>query len=207
MPRTPYVSAGMSLKTSYRFIAPFYDLVLDRATRSVRSRNLARLPQERSRVLIGGAGTGLDFPCLPKQHHYVAQDITSAMLQRARARCGELEIALLQGDSMALPFADASFDCVVLHLILAVVPHPERCLSEAARVLRPGGRILVFDKFLRRGQLAPVRRLFSPLIGQLATRTDVVFEDVLGQVPVLQKTRDEAALAGGWFRLIELKKD
>lgn len=207
MPRTAYLFPGMSLKTSYRFIAPFYDIVLERATRAARLRNLARLPQTSSRVLIGGAGTGLDFPCLPTRHYYVAQDITAAMLQRARPRCQGLDITLLQGDSMDLPFADASFDCVVLHLILAVVPQPERCLSEAARVLKPGGRVLVFDKFLKPGQFAPVRRLFSPLIGRLATRTDVVFEDVLAEVPGVRMIRDEDALAGGWFRLIELQKD
>lgn len=207
MLRTPYVFSGMSLKTSYRFIAPFYDVAIERATRAARLRNLARLPEAPARVLIGGAGTGLDLPGLPAQHQYVAQDITSAMLLRARPRCQGLEVGLVQGDSMALPFADAGFDCVVLHLILAVVPRPERCLAEAVRVLKPGGRILVFDKFLRRGQFAPVRRLFSPLIGRLATRTDVVFEDVLAEVPGVRKIRDEDALAGGWFRLIELQKD
>ena len=198
----------MSLKTSYRFIAPIYDVFLERASAAARRRSLAKLvPEPAQRVLVGGAGTGLDFPFLPEQHDYVALDLTAAMLARARGRSTGLDMALVQGDSMALPFADAGFDTVVLHLITAVVPRPQDCLAEAARVLKPGGRILLFDKFLRRGQQAWLRRAASPLVARLATRLDVVFEDVLEQVPSLRKLSDEPALAGGWFRLIELQKE
>lgn len=198
----------MSLKTSYRFIAPFYDALIDRASRSLRRRSLSRLPQQgTARVLLSGAGTGLDFPFLPPCHAYVALDLTGAMLARAAHRAHGLNLRRVQGDSMALPFAAHSFDYVVLHLILAVVPQPQRCLAEAARVLRPGGRILLLDKFLRRGERAWVRRGLTPLAGQLVTRLDVVFEDILEAVPGLRVLTDEPALARGWFRLIELKKE
>jgi len=73
-------------------------------------------------------------------------------------------------------------------------------------VLRPGGRVLILDKFLRPDQKAPVRRLVSPLLGLLATRTDVVFEDVLARAPGLEVVSDRPALAGGWFRHIVLRK-
>ena len=199
----------MSLKTSYRFIAPFYDAFLERGIAAdIRQRSLARLPQQGpARVLISGAGTGLDFPFLPPQHDYIALDLTNAMLAQAKPRMRGLQMQMMQGDSMALPFASHSFDYVVLHLIVAVVPQPQRCLAEAARVLKPGGRILLFDKFLKRGQLALLRRALSPLMAQVATRLDVVFEDVLEAVPGLQILADEPALAGGWFRLIELQKE
>lgn len=198
----------MSLKTSYYFIAPFYDIFLARATRNARQRSLSRLPQSgKVRVLLSGAGTGLDFPFLPSCHEYTALDMTRAMLARAMPRANGLHMQWVLGDSMGLPFAAGSFDFVVLHLIMAVVPQPQRCLAEAARVLRPGGRILLFDKFLRRGERAWLRRGLTPLIGQLATRLDVVFEDVLEAVPGLRVLSDEPALAGGWFRLIELQKE
>lgn len=198
----------MSLKTSYRFIAPFYDAVIAGVTRGARRRSLEALkPQEHGRVLVSGAGTGLDFPFLPGQHDYIALDLTAAMLARSRDRARSLRMAWVQGDSMALPFAAHSFDCVVLHLIVAVVPQPQYCLAEAARVLKPGGRILLLDKFLRRGERAWVRRALTPLIGQLATRLDVVFEDVLEAVPGLRVLSDEPVLARGWFRLIELIKE
>lgn len=107
---------------------------------------------------------------------------------------------------MALPFADESFDFVVLHLIVAVVPYSERCLAEAARVLKPGGRILIFDKFLHAGERAWLRRGLTPVIAKLATRMDVVFEEVLAATKDLSVVSDVPALAGGWFRLIELQK-
>jgi ubiquinone/menaquinone biosynthesis C-methylase UbiE len=130
------------------------------------------------------------------------------MLKRAKRRLGDsvADIRLELGDAGALPYADASFDAVIMHLILAVVPHSQQVLAEAARVLRPGGRILVLDKFLRPGQRAPVRRLISPVLGALATRTNVVFEDLLSQQPDLDVTEDHPALAGGWFRHIVVKK-
>ena len=197
----------MSLQPSYRLIAPFYDILLERATLMARCRSLSFLPNsEQASVLLCGAGTGLDFPHLPLQPAYTALDLTGAMLQAARRKFVQPRVAYIQGDSMALPFPDASFDHVVLHLILAVVPEPVRCLQEANRVLKVGGSILVFDKFLRHGQNAWVRRAFTPLSSKIATRLDVVFEDILVEVPNLQVTRDEAALARGWFRLIGLQK-
>lgn len=198
----------MSLKTSYRFIAPFYDVFLDRATRSARRQSLVKLPQQGvARVLISGAGTGLDFPFLSPRHEYTALDLTDAMLAQAKKKAAGLRLQWVRGDSMALPFASHSFDYVVLHLIMAVVSRPQYCLAETARVLRPGGHILLFDKFLRHGERAWVRRSLTPLMGQLATRLDVVFEEVLEAVPELRVLTDQPALANGWFRLIELHKN
>ena len=72
-------------------------------------------------------------------------------------------------------------------------------LRETARVLRTGGRVFVLDKFLRRGEMAPLRRLFNPLMRRIATRIDVVFEDVLAGVPGLRVIDDQPVMAGGWF--------
>jgi hypothetical protein len=66
--------------------------------------------------------------------------------------------------------------------------------------------VLVFDKFLRNGQAAPLRRLANPLLRRVATRLDVVFENVLAAAPALQVEHDQPALAGGWFRMIRLRK-
>lgn len=156
--------------------------------------------------MLAGVGTGLDLPHLPGQHHYVGLDLNHAMLQRALPRIGQVDFGPLQGDAQRLPFANACFDSAVLHLILAVVPEPRRCFAEIARVLRPGGSVLVFDKFLRRGQPALLRRLANPLVRRVATRLDVVFEDLLTATPELALEDDQPALAGGWFRMIRLRK-
>ena len=107
---------------------------------------------------------------------------------------------------MRLPFAAGSFDIVILHLIVAVVGKPASVLAEAVRVTRSGGTLLVLDKFLRRAQGAPLRRLLNPLSARIATRLDVVFEDVIAQVPGVSLESDEPAAAAGWFRRIVMKK-
>ena len=197
----------MSLRTSYRFLAPIYDQAVEKPLRRARLRSLGALPAGRAQlVLLDGVGTGLDLPHLPAVHRYVGVDLTRAMLDRARARRGGLSVDLVEGDSQALPFPDACFDHAILHLILAVVPDPARCLGECARVLKPGGTVLILDKFLRHGERAWLRRALNPLARRIATRTDVVFEDVLASAPTLRLIDDQPALAGGWFRCIRLMR-
>ena len=207
MDTQPYQS-NRWLQRSYSLIAPLYDMVIARALLAPRRRSLAALPVEHpAHVLISGVGTGLDLPLLPMLHRYTALDFNAAMLARAKPRAAKLDLALTLGDSMALPYADASFDHVLLHLILAVVPEPQRCLQEATRVLRPGGTIIVFDKFLQPQQNAWLRRALTPVSRRIATRMDVVFEEVLATVPNLSVVSDEPLYANGWFRGIVLKKN
>jgi phosphatidylethanolamine/phosphatidyl-N-methylethanolamine N-methyltransferase len=195
------------LRSSYSLIAPLYDLAIAGPMRAARSHSLQSLPADvAGKVLLSGIGTGLDLPLLPALHHYTALDFNAAMLSRARPREQGLNVDWVLGDSMALPFPEAHFDHVVLHLILAVVPHPAKCLSEAARVLKPGGTIVILDKFLRPNQLALLRRALNPLSRRIATRMDVVFEEVLSAVYQLQVVSDVPLLAGGWFRGIVLQK-
>ncbi|MDD5059230.1 MAG: class I SAM-dependent methyltransferase [Sideroxydans sp.] len=195
------------LRMSYSLIAPLYDFVIERPMRTARKQSLGALTNDANkRVLISGAGTGLDLPLLPALHHYTALDFNPAMLSRARQRGENLQVEFVLGDSMNLPFDNAQFDHVVLHLIVAVVPEPQRCLSEAARVLKPGGTILLFDKFLQAQQRAPLRRLFNIATRRFATRMDVVFEEVLNAAPELEVVSDVPMLAGGWFRGIVLRK-
>lgn len=195
------------LRISYSLIAPLYDLIIERPMRAARQRSLRALPTDAGQhVLLSGAGTGLDLPWLPVQHRYTALDFNAAMLAHAVPRAADLSAEFVLGDSMALPFGDAQFDHVVLHLIVAVVPEPQRCLSEAARVLKPGGTIILFDKFLQPQQRAPLRRLLNGLSRRFATRMDVVFEEVLQAAPELEVVSDTALLAQGWFRGIVLRK-
>jgi len=199
----------LSLKHTYTLWAPIYDLFVDRALRGPRRRSLARLGEVAGQeILLPGIGTGLDLPYLPAGGRYHGVDLTPAMLARARSRADQLgiEIGLHEGDAMALPFENDRFDAVVLHLILAVVPEPARAFAEAVRVARPGARLLILDKFLRPGQRAPLRRMINPVISRLATRTDVIFEELLAGHDELRLVEDTPVLAGGWFRHLVLDK-
>jgi ubiquinone/menaquinone biosynthesis C-methylase UbiE len=199
----------MALKHSYTLLAPLYDNAVRGPLYNVRRKSLARLKDiEGKDVLLNGIGTGLDLEHLPPGARYTGSDITPLMLKRAerRARKTGIDITLECADSHNLPFSDEAFDIIIMHLILAVVPNPELALQEADRVLRKNGSIYILDKFLRPGQLAPIRRGLNAVLRHIATRTDVVFEDVLSTTADLHVVSDEPALAGGWFRLIELTK-
>ncbi|MDQ3185561.1 MAG: class I SAM-dependent methyltransferase, partial [Pseudomonadota bacterium] len=188
----------MSLRHSYTIIAPLYDALLAAAGTGVRAVSLGQLPQQGDLdILLSGIGSGLDLPYLPPCHGYVGLDLTAAMLSRAKLRIGSLRLNLIQGNSMSLPFADESFDHVVLHLILAVVPDATACLRETARVLKPGGSVLILDKFLKPGETALIRRTLNVLSRHVVTRLDVVFEEVLADVPQLKLKSDMPMLAGG----------
>ena len=199
----------MGLRWGYRLWAPLYDLLIGGPSSESRKRSLASLGDVRGQtILIDGVGTGLDMSLLPPHAHYVGLDLSLPMLKRAVCKATDrgLPMFFQVGDAMELPYRDGVFDAVVLHLILAVVPDARSALAEAARVVKPGGRLLILDKFLRPGQLAPFRRVMSPLIGLIATRTDVVFERALAGSPGLKVLSDEPDVVGGWFRRILVER-
>ena len=194
----------------YTLWAPFYDtLVAAVGFDDLRRRSIGYLGlQAGDRVLIVGAGTGLDLPHLPPGTAITAIDVTPAMLTRLTRRADRLRLTVSTHvvDARRLPFEDARFDAVVMHLILAVMPDPDRGLSEAIRVLRPGGRIAVFDKFLGDEQSISLRRrLLNLVVKPLFTDMNRRFGPLV-RPTALEIERDEPVAFGGMYRLITLRK-
>lgn len=80
----------------------------------------------------------------PHSHRYVCLDASSKVVMAASERLSRLRnVEVREGDMHALPFAANTFDLVVLMHALTYSEHPAQAVAEAARVLRPGGRLLV----------------------------------------------------------------
>jgi phosphatidylethanolamine/phosphatidyl-N-methylethanolamine N-methyltransferase len=196
--------SGPWQRLRYTIWAPHYDRVTkfhDERRRSISLLGLA--PGER--VLIVGCGTGADLPLLPADVAVLATDYTPAMLEQARARARP-NVELRRMDGRALDLADASFDAAILHMVLEVVPEPARCLAEVARVLRPGGRVAVFDKFLPDGARPSwPRRAALALLDTVFTSTNRQMAEILAASGApLDVVHDEPA--GGAYRYILLRR-
>jgi phosphatidylethanolamine/phosphatidyl-N-methylethanolamine N-methyltransferase len=193
-------------RVRYTLWAPLYDSVARFGRQRHRSIALLRL-QPGERVLLVGAGTGADLPLIPEGVSVLATDLTPAMLARTEPRIRPgIELRVMDGQALDLP--DESFDAVILHLIVAVIPDPVACLREAARVLKPGGRIAVFDKFLPDGaRPSPARRIANAVSRTLFTDINRRMGDILSRSGApLRVEHDEPALMGGMFRVMVLRK-
>ena len=194
----------------YTVWAPVYDALAGAARfEGARRRSIDGLRLVAGdRLLIAGAGTGLDLDYLPATVSVTAVDVTKAMLVRLERRAARLGLTVRTHvmDARLLAFPDGAFDAVILHLVLAVMPDPEQGLREVERVLRPGGRVAIFDKFLRDADSAPMARRLLNLVAR-PTFTDL--NRKLG--PLLRGTRfvlerDEPAAFKGWYRIATLRK-
>jgi phosphatidylethanolamine/phosphatidyl-N-methylethanolamine N-methyltransferase len=191
--------------------APIYDAI-GGLTSPARRRSLELLaPRPGERLLVVGCGTGLDFGFLPPGVAVDAIDASPAMAQRAARRGSRLvpPARVQVMDATALEFADGSFDAAVLHLILAVLPAEAAglCLREVARVLRPGGRVGVFDKFVPGEDCRPgrARRALDLAARAAATRITACLEALVEEAP-FSIEHQEPSLLRGQFRIAILSK-
>jgi phosphatidylethanolamine/phosphatidyl-N-methylethanolamine N-methyltransferase len=188
----------------WELYAPYYDRFIGFIPQRRRSLELAQI-QPGQRVLVCGCGTGLDLPLLPRGIEIDAVDLSSRMIEQARLKSAGLAIHLQTMDAQNLDFPDATFDVVVLHLIIAIVPDPLRALQEAARVLKPGGRIALFDKYYDGpGQPRLIRRLLNPLMRALGTDINTRTLELANQAG-LQLLHEESVMLAGLFRVATLE--
>ncbi|MGK2858599.1 MAG: class I SAM-dependent methyltransferase [Thermoanaerobaculia bacterium] len=188
----------------YTVWTPVYDLVARRLDHARRRAHELAAVKPGERVLLDGAGTGLDLEFLPPGSRVTAIDITPSMITRLHARASSLDFKVDAevGDGHHLPYPDDCFDVVLLHLILAVIPDPVACLLEAERVLRPGGRISILDKFVADGERASLlRRIANLVTAPLASHITRSLGPMLAATS-LKVVRDEPAAFGGMFRAV-----
>jgi ubiquinone/menaquinone biosynthesis C-methylase UbiE len=192
----------------YTVYTPGYD-ILGKIFSTSRKKAIDQLNiQPGDGVLLVGAGTGLDLEFIPAGAQVMATDITPSMIEKVNKRSKKLTIDLEARvmDGQNLDFPDNSFDKILLHLILAVIPDPVACLHEAERVLKPGGKISVFDKFVPANRKVSIfRRILNPVTNLLFSDITRNFEAIASSTK-LKIISDKSADFHGNFRILLLEK-
>src|SRR5580658_9368543 len=141
---------GITVEKAYARWAPVYDLVFGPIFDPGRRAAIAAAERVGGRILEVGVGTGISLPGYSARNRIVGVDLSEAMLRKAKKRVTELSLDHVEGlevmDAEHLSFPDASFDVVVAHYVVSTVPHPEAALDEFARILRPGGEIILVNR-------------------------------------------------------------
>jgi phosphatidylethanolamine/phosphatidyl-N-methylethanolamine N-methyltransferase len=137
------------VEDAYARWAPIYDKVFTLVMRPGRRAAAAAVNRIGGKILDVGVGTGLELPMFAEHARITGIDLSEPMLQVARRRTADLGLKNVDDlrvmDAMNLDYPDGSFDAVVAPYVLTVVPDPERTLNEMARVVRPGGEIILVN--------------------------------------------------------------
>jgi phosphatidylethanolamine/phosphatidyl-N-methylethanolamine N-methyltransferase len=168
----------------YRRLAPVYDLVFGRPLHRGRVAAVARMDlRPGARVLEVGVGTGICLGLYPSDCQVTGVDLSTEMLERARARVRRERlhhVRLREMDAASLAFDSAAFDVVYAPYVMTVVPDPVQVAREMRRVCRPDGRILFLNHFSsERPLVARIERLVSPVTRHVGFRTDLELDALL----------------------------
>lgn len=179
----------------------------------VTRRQLRALEQLRAkpgdRVLDLGVGTGLTLRHYPQDVTVVGVDLSMGMLKKADLKRRQHDLShchLIQADAMMPPFADESFDHVVITHVISVVSNPPRLLQLAQRLVKPGGRIVVLNHFQStQPVVAWVEKVLNPIFLRIGWKSDLAMEDVLRGVDLKVEYCFKTALIDIW-RILVLRK-
>src|SRR6266851_3180508 len=166
---------------AYARWAPVYDLVFGAVFERGRQAAIEAAERIGGRILEVGVGTGISLPDYSRANRICGIDISEAMLMKAQDRVAELKMTHVEGlwvmDAEHLTFPDASFDVVVAQYVITTVPNPEATLDEFARVLRPGGEIVLVSRVgAEAGLRRALERWFAPAARKLGWRTEFSWE-------------------------------
>jgi phosphatidylethanolamine/phosphatidyl-N-methylethanolamine N-methyltransferase len=160
-----------AVERAYARWAPIYDLVFGAVFDRGRKASIAAAERIGGRILEVGVGTGLSLPEYGWVNRVTGVDLSAPMLRKAKARVVEHRLTNVEGlavmDAQHLGFRDAAFDVVVAQYVITAVPDPEATLNEFARVLKPGGEIILVNHL---GAEAGLRSLFEQCFAPLARR-------------------------------------
>jgi len=176
-----------AVERAYDLWAPVYDLVFGPVFERGRRASIEAAERIGGRILEVGVGTGISLPDYSRRNRIVGIDISEAMLKKARERVAEGGLhnveALEVMDAERLDFPDGSFDVVVAQYVVTAVPNPEAALDEFARVLKPGGEIILLSRVgADAGPRRTVEHLIAPAARKLGWRTEFPWQRYMNWV-------------------------
>jgi len=166
-----------AVENIYSRWAPVYDLVFGPAFTHGRQAVASAVRRVGGKVLEVGVGTGISLPYYSENCRVVGIDICDEMLARARQRVARENLRnverLVVMDAEHLEFSDASYDVVAAVCVINTVPDPEKALEEFARVLKPGGEIILLNRMgAEAGPRLFLERAFQPVASRLGWRSE-----------------------------------
>jgi phosphatidylethanolamine/phosphatidyl-N-methylethanolamine N-methyltransferase len=166
-----------SVERAYDRWAPIYDLVFGGVFGKGRHAAIVATNAIGGRVLEVGVGTGISLPQYAANTRIFGTDISEAMLAKAKQRVADQRLKNVEGlavmDAEKLEFPDNSFDVVMAQYVVTAVPNPEKALDEFARVLRPGGEMIILSRVSAdAGMRRFIEQRLQPVVRRLGWRTD-----------------------------------
>ena len=165
-----------SVEQAYDRWAPVYDLVFGGVFSKGRDAAIQATNKIGGRVLEVGVGTGISLPLYSPNVRIFGTDISEAMLNKAKQKVAEARLKNIEGlavmDAEKLEFPDDSFDVVMAQYVVTAVPNPEAALDEFARVVRPGGELIILTRVSADdGMRRVIERSLQPVVTRLGFRT------------------------------------
>jgi phosphatidylethanolamine/phosphatidyl-N-methylethanolamine N-methyltransferase len=199
-----------AVQSSYARWAPIYDRTFGAVTNAGRRRVVNYINRRGGSVLEVGVGTGLSLPHYGADLRVTGIDFSTEMLAKAETRVAEMGLAnvagLRQMDARDLDFPDASFDTVAAMHVLSVVPEPQKVMAEIARVLKPGGEVVISNHFKStQGVLASLEKISAPFANVLGWHSDFEIGTILGE-ETLSLKEQESLPPFGMMTFLVLKK-
>ena len=165
-----------AVEQAYDRWAPVYDLVFGGVFSKGRDAAIQATNKIGGRVLEVGVGTGISLPLYSPNVRIFGTDISEAMLNKAKQKVAEARLKNIEGlavmDAEKLEFPDDSFDVVMAQYVVTAVPNPEAALDEFARVVRPGGELIILTRVSADdGMRRVIERSLQPVVTRLGFRT------------------------------------
>jgi phosphatidylethanolamine/phosphatidyl-N-methylethanolamine N-methyltransferase len=203
------------MRKAYARWAPIYDIVYDKLTEPAARAAVDAAMACGPRVLEAGVGTGLSLGYYPPHAEVYGVDLSEDMLRRAQEKVDRRALSHVKSlqvmDVTHLSFPNGMFDAVTAQFIITLVPEPEIALSEFARVLRPGGEIVLANHFGQpSGPLARLEELASPLVKAIgwssAFKASRVEEWARG-TGCMEVVELKSLFPSGFFKLMRIRKN